>query len=249
MSIAPVPIIPLDQQPSHHAPGPRPARIARAVLLACELEMPELQQRLGVNVLQIRVDAGHSVLQSWAARVQPVLGEGASLEVASPAADRGRVAGPHADPLRGSAGVLRDLTLRRDEGTILAIEPYAWLACGLEAMVIRHQDRRADATVARNPDGTSAGVFLIEPRVLALVPPLGYMDILEQLFPRAQEAGMGVFVHDLPAPGRTPLRTTADLERAAGLITRSEAGRAGANDSIEQESGQQHRRTRRRRAA
>jgi glycosyltransferase involved in cell wall biosynthesis len=119
-------------------------------------------------------------------------------------------------PLRGPAGLLRDLC--RDYGShdhVLVAESARLPACSLAPVLAEHARHAADVTVVANPDHSPAGVYLVRCGVLDLVPAAGFVDLKEQWLPRAVEAGFNVRVHVLEAPGAMPLRTRRQFLDAA----------------------------------
>jgi len=108
------------------------------------------------------------------------------------------------DPLpRGPAGCLRDLQDWLGEETFVAIQATASYDFDLAAMLEEHKRSGAAITVGARqcPDDHDvlepAGVYLVEPRALALIQPVGFQDFKEQFLPKVIAAGMKVHCHTL----------------------------------------------------
>jgi len=69
-------------------------------------------------------------------------------------------------------------------------------------------------TVAAHADGSPAGLYLLSPSTLELVPPRGFMDLKEQWLGRVLAEGLPVWVHQIPSGSCTPIRTRQDYLRA-----------------------------------
>lgn len=108
------------------------------------------------------------------------------------------------DPLpRGPAGCLRDLQEWLGEETFVAIQATASYDFDLRAMLEEHQRSGAAITVGARPCPDDpevlepAGVYLVEPRTLGLIQPVGFQDFKEQFLPKVIAAGMVVRSHTL----------------------------------------------------
>jgi glycosyltransferase involved in cell wall biosynthesis len=238
----PVSCRPVKQAP---APDPRPAAgpdpeptntmpvkhvdIAASILLAGGLRPSPLAAAAGCSVLDLWPTADQTVLDCWLDRIAEVAAELTRAipvrivhDANSPPPWPGSRACGHLiieqepRPLRGPAGLLRDLC--RDYGPhehALVVESARLLTCPLAPMLDRHTRQAADVTVAANPDGSPAGVYLVRCGVLDLVPAAGFVDLKEQWLPRAVADGLNVRVHELEGPGALPLRTRAQFLDAA----------------------------------
>jgi len=103
---------------------------------------------------------------------------------------------------RGPAGCLRDHRDWTGPNTLICIQGTAWYDFDLQAMLEEHRHTHAAITVGalqtnKNKNLEPAGVYLIEPHALDLVPPVGYHDLKEQFIPHALAAGMKVRCHKL----------------------------------------------------
>jgi mannose-1-phosphate guanylyltransferase/phosphomannomutase len=106
------------------------------------------------------------------------------------------------DPLpRGPAGCLRDLQDWIGEETFAAIQGTAHYDFDLNAMLEEHRQSGAAITVGarRCSDDPEllepVGVYLVEPKTLALIQPVGFQDFKEQFLPKVLAAGMSVRCH------------------------------------------------------
>ena len=106
------------------------------------------------------------------------------------------------DPLpRGPAGCLRDLQEWIGEGTFVAIQGTAFYDFDLQAMIDEHRRTGAAVTVGARvcSDDSSlyepVGVYLVEPKTLSLIQPVGFQDFKEQFLPKVIAAGMTVRCH------------------------------------------------------
>ena len=106
------------------------------------------------------------------------------------------------DPLpRGPAGCLRDLQEWIGEETFVAIQGTAHYDFDLRAMLDEHRRTGAAITVGarRCSDDPSllepVGVYLVEPKTLSLIQPVGFQDFKEQFLPKVIAAGMTIRSH------------------------------------------------------
>lgn len=122
-------------------------------------------------------------------------------------------------PYRGPAGVLRDAVKDvSPDSTILVAEASRVVGTPLGPAVEAHLRQNSDATVGVNPDGSPAGLFVLKAGTLGLVPPVGFMDIKEQLLPKILASGRTVRVWRFEAPGLKSCRTRAEFLSAALAI-------------------------------
>jgi mannose-1-phosphate guanylyltransferase len=108
------------------------------------------------------------------------------------------------DPLpRGPAGCLRDLQEWLGGETFVVVQGAAHYDFDLRTMLQEHRMSGAAITVGARmcSDDTQlrepAGVYLVEPKTLALVQSVGFQDMKEQLLPKVIAAGMTVHGHTL----------------------------------------------------
>jgi hypothetical protein len=126
---------------------------------------------------------------------------------------------------RGPAGAVKDACGDYSpDSMVLVAEAARYVAGNLSPMLADHLKNKADITVGCNPDNSPAGVFLIRCQTLALVPPIGFMDLKEQWLGKAVETGLKVRVHRLPGFTSYELRTRTDFLAAA----RAAGGLVGA---------------------
>jgi hypothetical protein len=217
-----------DPQPTEVA---HPARIelAAAILLAGGLRPSPLAAATGCSVLDLWPSADGTVLDFWLEGIAELAGELSQVvpvrivhDANTPQPWPQAGSSPHViieqepRPLRGPAGLLRDLC--QDYGSndhVLVAESARLLACSLRSMLNDHARHDADITVAANPDRSPAGVYLVRCGVLDLVPDRGFVDLKEQWLPRAVEAGLSVRAHEIEAPGALPLWTRRQFLDAA----------------------------------
>jgi len=213
-----------------HAPAIEPAGavgvVSACVLLAGGLRPSQLTAASGLSVLDLPIATEMTLLDHWVSRLTPLLAAGGSVRVvhcnATPAPSPPRSAGGAAVEIlrdvqgyRGPAGVARDVCADLEgESHVLIAEGARHLGCDLGAMAAEHIRTEADITVAANPDGSPAGVYIARRGTLDIVPARGFMDLKEQWLSRAVDRGMNVRVFVLPAPGASPLRTRAQFLRA-----------------------------------
>jgi glycosyltransferase involved in cell wall biosynthesis len=135
--------------------------------------------------------------------------------------------------LRGPAGVIRDLCheYRPDQHVVVA-EAARYVSSSLLPMLVDHVRHRADVTVAANPDGTPAGMYVIRCGALGLIPAVGFMDLKEQWLRRAVDAALNVRVHDVDGPGTLPLRSRRQFLRAAAVANAVAAAQRGGADLL-----------------
>ncbi|HUO09774.1 MAG TPA: NDP-sugar synthase [Phycisphaerae bacterium] len=104
---------------------------------------------------------------------------------------------------RGPAGCLRDLHDWIGEETFVAIQGTAHYDFDLNAMLDEHRRTGAAITVGarRCSDDPEllepVGVYLVEPRTLSLIQPVGFQDFKEQFLPKVLAAGMLVRCHTI----------------------------------------------------
>ncbi|MFK7961648.1 MAG: glycosyltransferase [Phycisphaerales bacterium] len=216
--------------------------IRTAIILAGGVWPTPLQEVLDRNPADFWVSPDGPVLDAWIDRVRDAT---ASMPHPLPVrlAANGAIPAPwpsgrpdvHVEqdphPFRGPAGVVADLArgLPEDQHVIVG-EAARWIDCSLSAMIADHLASNAAVTIARNPDGSPAGVYLIRGDALALVPVAGYVDIKEQWLPSVRQAGLPVLVHQLDGRGAMPLRTRDQLLEAA-RVARRDRPRVGLGPS------------------
>lgn len=209
---------------------PASSRPDACVIYAGGLQASPLQALSPISVLDLMLTERATVLETLLARVaEACAGSGKSLPVtvvwgqpvpepSMPTSLAGldvRVT-REASAWRGSAGVLADVCKPfASDATILVLEGARWLAVPLLPMLEAHARRDAHITVARNPDATPAGAYLVRRSTLDAVPQLGYLDLKEQFMGKFTGTPRGVHVHALPHPGAAPLRTLEDFLAAA----------------------------------
>ncbi|RMH27968.1 MAG: hypothetical protein D6693_04345 [Planctomycetota bacterium] len=198
------------------------------ILLAGGLKPAPLAAATGVHPLWLAPDGTTSLLARWVERLNELAracGEDADLEVRV-VFDRSRDAAQTPRPIgrarvvfvsesgqyRGPAGVARDVADSFvTSGVTLIAETNRWLGASLIPLIREHAERGAAVTVARQADGSPAGVYLASAEALSLVPAKGFMDLKEQWLAKVIDAGLGVYVHTFAGVGAPAVRTREDL--------------------------------------
>jgi len=195
--------------------------------LAGGLRPSRLIEQTGFATLDLEISPGRRVLDLWVDLLSDALGEDTPVLVvpsrSCPLPDlsrsRARLAEETGD-YRGPAGVIRDVVSQAEgDGPVMVVEAARAVLGTLRGLLQSHVTHGAIATVGRNPDGSPAGIYLLERSAIDLVPRRGFMDLKEQLLPRVGEVGM-VRVSDLDAPGAMPLRTRRQFLDAASWLSR-----------------------------
>ena len=198
------------------------------VLLAGGLRPTPLAAESGVQPIWLCPDGETTLLTNWVHRLGRLAGPGArgdaidvrvvfdtSRDAAQTPTQVGRarvVFVSESAQYRGPAGVVKDITGQFGSGGVVLIaEANRWLTEDLTPMLAAHIDRGAAVTVARQADGSPAGVYLAGARALDLIPAKGFMDLKEQWLARVMTAGLDVVVHTFLGAGAPAVRTREDL--------------------------------------
>lgn len=205
--------------------------ISAAVLLAGGLNTSPIAAALGRSVLDVHLTPERTGLELWLARLAGleqrlapgfrvrVIHGGNGVVPREPAWTPEGVAlsiEAQRDAFRGPAGIARDAAGAEDpDATLLIAEAARYCGADLVAFADRHAERQADVTVATNPDGSPAGIYLVRAGTLAIVPEVGFTDLKEQWLSKAREKGYAVWCHVLREPGAMLLRTREDCVCAA----------------------------------
>ncbi len=220
--------------------SPSPATISAAVLLAGGLRASPIATDLARSVLDLHLTPRHTGLELWLARIAdlaPRLAPGFRVRVIhggngvvpqEPATIPDGLAlsiEAHRGNFRGPAGIARDAAAYEDpDATLLIAEAARYCGSDLAPLLQRHAQRQAEITVATNPDGSPAGIYLVRAGTLAIVPEIGFTDLKEQWLSKAKEKGYAVWCDTLREPGALLLRTREDClaaaRAAAGLPAR-----------------------------
>ncbi len=90
--------------------------------------------------------------------------------------------------LRGTAGVLRDVTEPYAEDSLFLVAHGAQqIRRPLAPIVRKMMDLAGDAVLLVEPDGAPSGLMLLRRSALDLVPKVGYVDLKEQALPRLRQ--------------------------------------------------------------
>ena len=226
---------------THTARPDTTPRVTQAVILAGGLRPHPIVDHLGRSVLDLHLAADVTVLDHW---IDALRGE---TELPIRVVHNGAVPAPWPNdethelifeqdphPFRGPAGVLRDVCTHGPSGDrtqsgrdahILVVEAARMLDGDLSTMLTRHIDYDAAITIARNPDGSPGGIYVVRCDTLDLIPRLGFIDMKEQWIPAIKEAGHRVHVVDLPGHGSMPLWTRGQVVAAARVRAMRERAR------------------------
>lgn len=120
----------------------------------------------------------------------------------------------------GPAGAVRDaVASMAEEQTIVVNEAATLPAVSMAPLLGSHFDSGAEATIAMNPDGSPAGVYIFRAGQFRDVSAVGFTDLKEQFLDRLRLRGIDIRVHTLDAPGALPLRTRAEFLHAAQVAS------------------------------
>lgn len=208
-----------------------PACAVGVVLLAGSLVPSPLVQAAGCSVLSLWLSEAGTVLDHW---IRVIRGANIDHEILCVFGGAGRPPTVQDGPgtggvrivhdrtgYRGPAGSVRDAVEGLGLSGVVIAEGARFLADDLGTLLGTHEQSGADVTIARNPDGTPAGLYAAGHEALALIPHAGYMDLKEQWLQKVAAAGMRAVVHDLAGRGSISLRSREDFIRgsfaAAGL--------------------------------
>lgn len=213
---------------TERTPGRR--RLSAVVLLGGGLSVSPLGGATGCSVLDLLVAPAETVLDRWMRRIRGLNGMAAE-DVRVIVAAGGSVPAPesgarhsrshcevvtHDREYRGAAGVLHDVTQHLSDHALLLVGEAA--RCpdfDVYDVVAAHCTEGNAVTVAVNPDGSPAGVYVLARGLLGLVQTEGYMDLKEQWLGKVITAGHRVGVHRISNGWCRPLRTPEQLLGAA----------------------------------
>ncbi len=226
---------------SHRA---APPAVSLCVVLAGGIKTPPLARAAGRSVLDVWVSPSRTVLGAWVDRVREAWSGVDSPETDPPEmvvvhGGPGSKPEPHSDlnvrvrdddtEFRGPAGAVRDAANGQDSASfVLVIEGASFLRSPLNRLFCDPAES-ASAVVGINADGSPAGLYLIRRELLDLVPPIGFIDLKEQLLRQAKEAGHRIVVRDMGPSAFQRLKTRRDLLAA----TRPIAGGLGSGPGPE----------------
>jgi hypothetical protein len=217
--------------PSDHRSGP-PAALARLkalVLLGGSVRPTQLSAAIGRSVLDLPIAAGRRLLQHWQSHAGDLarsLGqERLSVRVMIdadapmpdlPVADDSAAMSVERDPFdyRGTGGLLRDLTAGyADDDLVLVATAAQVLLEPLASLAVELARDDADVALVSHNTGVPSGLMLIRCSSLAMIAPVGFVDMKDQALPAiAQRHRVSVVRKDEPCG--MPLRTLADYVAA-----------------------------------
>ncbi|MGP1309839.1 MAG: hypothetical protein ACTS27_06555 [Phycisphaerales bacterium] len=221
----------MNQHTASTAPSePRAGQGVHAcVLLAGGLRPSPLALATGRNVLDLFVTESRSLLDVWLARLESlgtfpvriVYGQGVPCPT-TPPKDAWPELTVESEPqgFRGPAGVLRDVCAEYPaDATLVVGEAGRFVSSDLTELLREHARKSVDATIAVNPDGSPAGVFVIRRSALDCVNRLGFMDLKEQWLNKVLATGGKVVAHELRGQGAMLVRTREGLLDAARVAS------------------------------
>jgi hypothetical protein len=137
---------------------------------------------------------------------------------------------------RGTAGVLRDVCIRYEEGDVvmvgnaaqILVEPLQHLAAELSAC-------GGDVSLLAHDDGTPAGLMLVRCGVLTSVQPVGFRDFKEQLLPELAARGADVRVVRRGRATGVPVRTLDGYIAGLRAYHRLHAGRSALGSPLQED--------------
>jgi len=128
----------------------------------------------------------------------------------------------------GPAGAVRDAVASMPAHRNIAVnEAATFPATSMAPLLASHLKSGAEATIAMNPDGSPAGVYLFRVEHFHDVSAVGFTDLKEQFLDRLRRRGVDIRVHALEPPGVLPLRTRSEFLHAAHIAAGRAAKTAG----------------------
>ena len=226
-------------------PHRRFSKLRALVLLSGSVRATAWTSGIQRSILDLPVDTRRTVLAHWAEQavalaatpgvdrlaIQVLVGRSGPMPDVDPVSLFADGAVDHVqverDPeeYRGTAGLLRDLSLRYDDDDYLLVASGAQiLAEPLERLVSVLAYRSPDVTVVGHDDGTPAGIIWVRCGCLRSIPEVGYIDFKEQALPEiAKHHEVGVLRHGaVGLPLRTPAEYLNAVRRHHLQITRGE---------------------------
>lgn len=221
------------------------------VLLSGAIRSSDLAKSIGRSVLDLPLDASTTILQRWhdeAAALARSIGQGPlelrvmvdkySILPTTPGGDELIHAKVGQDPqdYRGTAGLLRDISIADDEDSYLLVaNGNQVLLEPLETLAHDLSDLGGDIVLLAHGDGTPTGVMLVRVCAIRRVRVLGFMDFKEQVLPKLAEE-YDVRVLTRPKATGLPVRTLDAYITALTAHHRRLAGKRpfGEGDGSEQ---------------
>lgn len=218
---------------SPEAPAVALPKIDLCVMLAGGQRASPLVAESGCSVLDFSISPTHTVLGAWIERLAEAPAasdDGLEVRVVHDERTPGPVIETDTGPMRvvirkeqrafrGPAGIVRDECAALDPGaTVLIVEAGRLPACSITPLLADHKRTGAAITVARNPDRSTAGLYLVRAEALELVPGNGFMDLKEQWLQKALGAGFDIRVASLPDPGVLSLRSRERFLEAVQML-------------------------------
>ncbi len=239
------PVMRVIPAPQRDAALPGLSRLSGIILLAGSVRPSPLTQATGRSPLSLPFDEGYTLLDIWR-RQALVLAGRANLDrlpvriivdrsSAAPALQPDDVdAGlsVEVDPveLRGTAGVLRDVTAAyHDDDYVLVASAAQLLTESLAELAADLAARRSDLAVVAQADGTPSTVMLVRCGCLKHINPVGFVDMKEQAIPLIA-ARHAASVARRQGMIEQQVRTLADYLAAVRLHRRHSAGGGVVDD-------------------
>lgn len=203
-----------------------PSRLRALVMLAGSVSPGRMLQRIGRSLFELPLEKNCTILDGWCREAVEVAGNfGLPTLPVRVLIDRGSPepatpAGPSAelspvtierDPreLRGTGGVLRDISTGYDDDDVLIVAnaaavPMLPLREVVEALLATD----GDVSIVSHQDGAPSGIMVLRCGVLRLLAEVGFVDLKEQGLPAIAAAHRVTVVRYARATS-VPVRTTA----------------------------------------
>jgi hypothetical protein len=176
-----------------------PKKLAGMILLGGWVRPKELSKVAGRSLLDLPIDAEHSLLAHWLTEAGALCRVGKidflpvrilldqhSPKPTLPVVPEGIALSLEHDPseFRGTAGVLHDACAKyHDDDLILVANAAQILFCPLYRLLSCLDTLDAGVAMAAHADGTPVTLMLLRCACLRDIPPVGYCDLKEQALP------------------------------------------------------------------
>ena len=214
--------------------------LGAVLMLGGGLRPSPLGYAVGVSPLDLEILPGVSVAQRWARTwrsamagapvpIRCLVARGAPLSLSIRAGGADGVAlEVDAREFCGPAGAVRDAVASLPPQQIIAVnEAATYPAVSVAPLLSAHVQTGAEATVAMNPDGSPAGLYIFSAGLFRDVSAVGFTDLKEQFLDRLRTREVDIRVEVLKGPGVLPLRTRAEFLQAAHIAAGRSARIAG----------------------
>ncbi len=207
-------------------------RIKGVILLSGSVRASKLAAAIGRSLLELPIDAEHTILSSWHAQASDlgarlgrsempvrVIVDHASRMPTAPSLNGNVVFSIERDPkeLRGTGGVLRDLAMNyAPDDLLLVINGSQLLLESLTNLTEEMSLSHSDVSVVAHSDGTPSGILLVRCGVLDRISAAGFVDMKEQALPEIAKHH-DVAVLERHQPSGLPIRMLSDYIHALRL--------------------------------